>query len=567
MKKLITISCLLLSSIFLTAQVIINEVDLTNNWVELHNPSSNMVNVSSLRLCTVPSYATISNLSIISGSTLMTPGSYVVIEWSLINMTERELGLYGPSGSFGSAANIIDYVQYGGVASPTRGPLAVTAGVWDDASRFVPFPTTTMNTLNNFNQAAQGPSDTNSNHWWDGSRTQNATNDCIDSYTLFNATRIDNIERGNANYETDGAIESIQLVESTAIVDYDSRLSVELMSGFEVVTGGQLLAFIDGCNAGDGSADSLPSELDGLTLTSIFEDNFDAHDDFENPVENYYCSAPNCSVSGWTSLRVVERFHPVDDNDPSLEANFQLSAEQARGGTGKALKLYDESYGNSGQWGSDILLSKKFDQGYNDLYVEFWVKFQPGYRWHLLEAGHGQNSAKIMRISHRQEGSFPSTYGANGSHGPMSLMNIIPQITHGENEITRLYGNRRCAPQTTNYFCSDEGSGRIIGPISNGSNTNSLWAEAFGDDQWHKIAMRMKLNSAPGVTDGSLMIWYDDQLLGVSPTIDWLGIDTTEPRLLNYVTISGNMHNYPEPEANQLEQWYALDDVRVFSIE
>ena len=314
---------------------------------------------------------------------------------------------------------------------------------------------------------------------------------------------------------------------------------------------------------------NLPSELDGLTLTSVFEDNFDGHDDFENPEERYFCSAPNCDVplAGWTSLSVGERFHPVDANNPNLEANFQLSAEEARGGTGKALKLYDESYGNSGQWGSDILLSKKLDQGYDDLYVEFWVRFQPGYRWHLLEEGHGQNSAKMLRISHRQEGSFSSTYGANGSHGPMSLMNIIPQITRGENEMTRLYGNRRCAPQTTNYFCSDEGSERIIGGISNGNNENSTWAESFGDGEWHKIAMRMKLNSAPGVTDGSLMVWYDDQLLGESPTIDWLGAGTTGPRLLNHVTVSGNMHNYPEPEGDQFEQWYALDDVRVFAIE
>lgn len=62
-------------------------------------------------------------------------------------------------------------------------------------------------------------------------------------------------------------------------------------------------------------------------------------------------------------------------------------------------------------------------------------------------------------------------------------------------------------------------------------------------------------------------MWYDDQLLGVSPTNDLVTSDSIESRLLNYITVSGNMHNYPEPEANQFEQWYALDDVRIFAIE
>ncbi len=344
-----------------------------------------------------------------------------------------------------------------------------------------------------------------------------------------------------------------------------------------IVLLGLSILFFSSCNNDKPSSvvsdtiSNIPTELQSLKLTSIFEDNFDAQNDFENPTGNYSCNTQDgsCStIEGWTSLQVGnDRFHPVDDNDPNLEANFQLSMEQARGGTGKALKLYDESFGNSGQWGSDILLTKKFDQGYEDLYVEMWVKFQPNYRWHLLESGHGQNSAKILRIGHRQEGSFSSTFGSNGGYGPLTFTNIMAWASNNANEWTLLTGANRCAPQTTNYLCSDNGSGGIQGFIANDGGDRLGWAETFGDGQWHKIGMRMKLNSAPGITDGSLMIWYDDQLLGESRFIDWLGTDTMDSRLLNSVIVCGNMHNYPEPEANQFEQWYAIDDVRIFSVQ
>lgn len=253
MKRTITIIITLLS-IHLTAftQVIINELDLTNNWVELYNPTNTTVDVSNMALCKRPSYARISNLTILSGSTTLTPNSYVVIEWSQINMTSRELGLYIGTGGYANTARIIDYVQYGGVASPTRAATAVGAGVWDDVNHFVPLPTASTRTLNNFNTAATSGNDTNSNHWWDGVQTTNLANDCISSYSIFNSNRIMKMESGNADYETDGAIESSQLILSTAIVDYDSALSIEMLEGFEVELGGQFFSFIDGCNEGLG---------------------------------------------------------------------------------------------------------------------------------------------------------------------------------------------------------------------------------------------------------------------------------------------------------------------------
>ncbi len=79
--------------------------------------------------------------------------------------------------------------------------------------------------------------------------------DCPDDYAGANA--LSGSENGtggvnnNGDYETDGEIESTQLINGGA-VDYDSGVSVELDSGFEVVAGAEVDVFIDGCNDGAG---------------------------------------------------------------------------------------------------------------------------------------------------------------------------------------------------------------------------------------------------------------------------------------------------------------------------
>jgi len=55
----------------------------------------------------------------------------------------------------------------------------------------------------------------------------------------------------NGDYETDGAIESTQIIVA-GTVDYDSGVSVELKNGFEVTGSAEVDVFIDGCNDGAG---------------------------------------------------------------------------------------------------------------------------------------------------------------------------------------------------------------------------------------------------------------------------------------------------------------------------
>jgi len=55
------------------------------------------------------------------------------------------------------------------------------------------------------------------------------------------------LESGTVLYETDGQIESTQLISATGDVGYDSGTIIGLLPGFEVALGAQFEAYIDGC--------------------------------------------------------------------------------------------------------------------------------------------------------------------------------------------------------------------------------------------------------------------------------------------------------------------------------
>ncbi len=234
--------------------VIINEINLDSGWVELHNPTNGTINISSWRLCDRPAYAVISGLNVLSGSTTLGPDGFVVLEWSAISASVGELGLYITT-PFSSVGNIKDYTQYGGIASPSRATVAVAAGVWTNTSDFIAFPDTAGNSLENTNLTAFSGIQTAVGDWSEDSPTPGVQNDqviCPPSYTAANGNPLTGIESGVADYETDGAIESDQTITTTGKVDYDSGTGIDLLENFEVQLGGELFAFIDGCNGTGG---------------------------------------------------------------------------------------------------------------------------------------------------------------------------------------------------------------------------------------------------------------------------------------------------------------------------
>jgi hypothetical protein len=106
-------------------------VDPTADTVTIKNFGTTTQNVGNYRLCSLFSYLTISSqTTVISGSLNLAPNAEVTVSSSgFLNDSEADLGLYLPSGSFGSAANMVDFTQWGS-AGNGRESVAVSAGLW-----------------------------------------------------------------------------------------------------------------------------------------------------------------------------------------------------------------------------------------------------------------------------------------------------------------------------------------------------------------------------------------------------------------------------------------------------
>ncbi len=119
-----------------TDQLRINEIHYADGWVELHYPASatGTIDASAMCLCSRPQYIDLGSLTVLSGSTTLNPGDFLVVSWTHagnFNTTEGEVGLYIGCSGFTNAANMIDYVEYGAAhgGSEGREDVAVTKGI------------------------------------------------------------------------------------------------------------------------------------------------------------------------------------------------------------------------------------------------------------------------------------------------------------------------------------------------------------------------------------------------------------------------------------------------------
>jgi len=104
-----------------------SSVNPTTGEITIQNFGSSDVDVSSYRLCALFSYT--SSLNGLGATDLdLSPGEAVTVTWS-VNATASDLGLYFPSGSFGSASAMADFTQWGN-SGLGRENVANAAGLW-----------------------------------------------------------------------------------------------------------------------------------------------------------------------------------------------------------------------------------------------------------------------------------------------------------------------------------------------------------------------------------------------------------------------------------------------------
>ena len=115
---------------------------------------------------------------------------------------------------------------------------------------------------------------------------------------------------------------------------------------------------------------------------------------------------------------------------------------------------------------------------------------------------------------------------------------------------------------TANEYLYSGGNSNDNFPNPNGGSC--VWSEPGcpGDGGWHSFEYYLKVNSAPGVSDGVHKFWFDGNLVTNISNIQWATSSgqSSPRRLWNYIFIGGNNANAYALQSTSPEQWYAIDD-------
>tara|TARA_R110002096_G_scaffold299040_2_gene493498 strand:- start:17304 stop:18422 length:1119 start_codon:yes stop_codon:yes gene_type:complete len=322
----------------------------------------------------------------------------------------------------------------------------------------------------------------------------------------------------------------------------------------------------------------------------VFEENFDDQPDWTSTmfstVNMQKKSGGDVLPDGWDLIYQGTTWSPETgdkENHASLELLDQ-NVDKARGQSGKSAVMWRESYSRGWQnWASDSQLWKSLGAGYEELYVEFYIRFSPNW-WQRTAANKASWTSKILRIG-SWDGVGDEVNGSAGALGPIVFWDY-KQDPYGMRNVLAFRGgpwgeNYRFSGQYTagvslNYTTDTAGQGKDgLNPTHTNILTGSplvsgptAWHEdVFGPtDNWTKMAFYVKLNSAPGAADGIFRQWINGERIVNRENIPWV-MANSENKMVkwNYFAIGGNDYFQAYPNEQQFEDWYAIDDLVVRS--
>jgi hypothetical protein len=343
-----------------------------------------------------------------------------------------------------------------------------------------------------------------------------------------------------------------------------------------------------------GTASIMSLALSVAEAEVIFSDNFDAQPDFTASVSGRQ-SADEGDIlpEGWTHLHSASKWNPGSGYPTKHESLEILAAnsDKARGGTGKSIVNWRESWTpDSGWkfWNSDSQLIKLLDNSYNELYIEFYIRFSDNWFQRIRPGNSSSYTSKLFRVGHFN-GGVNIFNGAKGDIGPIFFWDY-KRDNYGIRNIHAYRGN----PATGNYFLDyaransydytkstrgEEVGGkdpqhldRVNGGfLVNWSGTGSPDGQTThenvfgGPGEWTKMAFYVKMNSAPGVADGVVKQWINGHMIRNSTHIPWHVAEADAGLGWNYFAIGGNDYFQGLPNSDLFEDWYAIDDLVVRS--
>ncbi|WP_189608039.1 hypothetical protein [Saccharospirillum salsuginis] len=329
----------------------------------------------------------------------------------------------------------------------------------------------------------------------------------------------------------------------------------------------------------------------GASAEILFEENFDDQADWTSAMhstDRVQTAGSHVMPEGWYAIRQDPAFSP-STGYPNGHESIEIlgsNTDKARGGVGKSMVAWRDSNGPDWYWGSDSMLTQYFPEGYDELYVSFWIRFDP--EW----TPYGETGmTKLFRVSSwdPDAGNLYKAFG-DGPNGPIVLWDYEANSYGARNKLAlrghptsdhylmnnpstinmpRKFGNgsaslnfddniRDLNGDGTNDNTIDSLFNLITGePVSGTVSHDELWG-----NEWHKIEFHVKMNSGPGVFDGVLEQWMDGQLIFKNHQIPWMGHNSDGSAKWNVVSFGGNSHFHAYDETQvQRQEWRAYDDI------
>ena len=321
--------------------------------------------------------------------------------------------------------------------------------------------------------------------------------------------------------------------------------------------------------------------MTAMAQAVVFEENFDSQPDWQTSGENSLGNLPN----NWNAGRTDENWHPA--SIPGAQPSMKISGgdpDKVFGSSGKAFITYSESYNDTSNNGftSDGFLTKDIPPT-DKLYVEFKLKFQPGF---ASDSEGGQ--IKLFRALH-WDGGERHKFFTNGNSAPIYLFDWA-QNSYG----LRQFHAFRCDDQENNYYCvnpsisgaprniiTGDMSANFIEDLSGLPNTildlvnggtiptsGKVHHNQVYGSIWHTMAFYLQLNSSPGVKDGILKVWIDGNIITDMTSIPWIGNNGDINAKWNSVSFGGNdRYHFQDSSSSSWaankERWYAIDEITI----
>ena len=320
----------------------------------------------------------------------------------------------------------------------------------------------------------------------------------------------------------------------------------------------------------------------------LFEDNFDAQDDWTTTVPaDGGCFTPeavcdNPPPTNWSGYyNGLQRVSGGNNNlyiDAIAGYPYESAASTCRGGGGKCITYWDEAEDNVGFNQSDGQLIVELGDEYPEVYLRFYIKFgrkSDGSDYSILHSDSETSAHKLMHLQHYVSGAPWQYFTANQGNCPTNSGGFNSWASGLGNMVQyKSYMGYRgwCNEGTYSPTCLSgcyylQGSPAYsydVGCSMDHEIVDASFDNIIGDGTWHSLEWRFKTNSDVGEADGIYQFWYDGDLIDSRTIIPFNQVGATEVRGWRLVSVGGNSYLYwagCDAGAGECEQWYAIDDV------